>query len=148
MKAPRIIFDRFFANNPDVKLEDLIYNIRTGVSPEGVVQINFETRDKYVIIDTGVWSDEGEHITIRPHIYDKERLIYLEDSLGTLDEYMDHPDYYCIDFIVEGNENHNIKVLSLKYEYHLALLPENIAYNTECLQPAEIVNEMSEEKNA
>jgi len=54
MKAPRIIFDRFSANRDDVKLEDLIYNIRTGVSPEGVVQINFETRDKYVIVDTSM----------------------------------------------------------------------------------------------
>jgi len=145
MKAPRIIFDRFVANKDDVKLEDLIYNIRTGVSPEGVIQINFETRDKYVDVDTGVWSEEGDNITIRPHIYDEKRSIYLEDSLDTLDEYMDHPDFYSIGFIVEKKEHHNIKVLPLKYEYHLALLPDNIAYNTECLQPAEVVNEMVEE---
>lgn len=148
MKAPRIIFDRFFANNPDVKLEDLIYNIRTGVSPEGVVQINFETRDKYVIVDTSMSSSEGDYITISPHIYDPNRLIYLEDDLDTYDEYLQHPDYYRIDLIVEKKEHHDIQVLSLKYEYHLALLPENIAYNTECLQPAEIVNEMVEEEDA
>ena len=145
MKAPRIIFDRFFANKDDVKLEDLIYNIRTGVSPEGVVQVNFETRDKYVIVDTSMSSFEGDYICISPHIYDKERLIYLEDDLDTYDEYLEHPDYYYICFMVEGGQ-HDVKVTQLKYEYHLALLPENIAYNTECLQPAEIVNEMVEEE--
>lgn len=145
MKAPRIIVDRFSVNRDDVKLEDLIYNIRTGVSPEGVVQINFETRDKYVQIDTSMSSSEGNYICISPHIYDEERLIYLEDDLDTYDEYLEHPDYYCISFIVETKEYYDIRVLSLKYEYHLALLPENIAYNTECLQPAEIVNELVEE---
>ena len=145
MKAPRIVFDRFSTNNPDVKLEDLIYNIRTGVTPEGAIQINFETRAKYVIVDTSMSSIDGNYICISPYIYDEERLIYLEDSLDTYDEYLQHPDYYCIRFIVETKEYYDIKVLSLKYEYHLALLPENIAYNTECLKPAEIVNEMEEE---
>jgi len=145
MKAPRIIFDRFVANKPDVKLEDLIYNIRTGVTPEGVIQINFETRDKYVNVDTSMSSFDGNYICISPHIYDEKRSIYLEDSLDTYDEYLQHPDYYRIDLIVEKKEHYNIQVLSLKYEYHLALLPENIAYNTECLQPAEIVNDMVEE---
>ena len=140
-EAPRIIFDRFVANNPDVKLEDLIYNIRTGVSPEGVIQINFETRDKYVDIDTSMSCFDGNYIIVQPHIYDKERLMYLEDDLDTYDEYLEHPDYYCIRFIIEGGHD-NIKVLPLKHEYHLALLPDNIAYNTECLKPAEIVNEM------
>lgn len=147
MKAPRIIFDRFITNNPDVKLEDLIYNIRTGVSPEGVVQINFETRDKYVIVDTSMSSIDGDYICISPHIYDEERLIYLEDDLDTYDEYLQHPDYYRIELIVEKKGDYDISVTPLKYEYHLALLSENIAYNTECLQPAEIVNELVEEKN-
>jgi len=146
MKAPRIVFDRFVANKPDVKLEDLIYNIRTGVSPEGVVQINFETRDKYVIVDTSMSCIDGNYVCISPHIYDVERLIYLEDDLDTYDEYLQHPDYYRIDLIVEKKGHYDIKVTQLKYEYHLALLPENIAYNTECLQPAEVVNEMVEEE--
>lgn len=145
MKAPRIILDRFSVNRDDVKLEELIYNIRTGVSSHGVVQINFETRDKYVIVDTSMSCIDGDYICISPHIYDKERLIYLEDDLDTYDEYLQHPDYYCIRFIVETKEYYDIRVLPLKYEYHLALLPENIAYNTECLKPAEIVNEMVEE---
>jgi len=144
MKAPRIIVDRFSANRDDVKLEDLVYNIRTGVTPEGVVQVNFETRDKYVIIDTSMSCIDGNYICIAPYIYDNERLIYLEDDLDTYDEYLEHPDYYCIRFIVETKEYYDINVTQLKYEYHLALLPENIAYNTECLQPAEIVNEMVE----
>lgn len=144
MKAPRIIFDRFVTNNPDVKLEDLIYNIRTGVTQEGVIQINFETRDKYVYIDTSMSCIDGVYIAISPYIYDEKRKIYLEDSLDTYDEYLEHSDYYCVRFIIEGDHD-NIKVLPLKYEYHLAILPDNIAYNTECLQPAEIVNEMVEE---
>ena len=146
MKAPRIVFDRFVANKDGVKLEDLIYNIRTGVSPEGVVQINFETRDKYVHIDKSMSCIDGNYICIAPYIYDEERLIYLEDSLDTYDEYLQHPDYYYISFIVETKEYYDIKVLQLKYEYHLALMPENIAYNTECLKPAEVVNEMVEEE--
>ena len=48
-----IIITDCIINNKELKLEDIIYNLRLGTTPEGITSLYFETKDKYVYEDSG-----------------------------------------------------------------------------------------------
>jgi hypothetical protein len=131
-----IIITDCIINNKELKLEDIIYNFRLGTTPEGVINLYFRTKDKYVDVGSCfVYNPNivGECITITPIIYkDGKDLADINYS-----EYMKHKDYYYISFVVpiDGYTSH---ITSLKYEYTINYIPNSILYNYDILKPVEL----------
>jgi len=94
----KIHIDRFYANNLDLTVDDIIQNIRAGITPEGVVNIHFQTRDKYYRIETNIWTGgpdfTGPAITISPYIPDV-------DEEKDFNAYLEHPDYFHLQLVVD-----------------------------------------------
>lgn len=139
----------FYANNPDMKLEDAVTDFRAGVDDNGIVHIHITTMDKYVRIDTGCSVSgcgfKGELITIRPFIYDDEG-----DCLHDKDYevYSSHPDWYRLEFLVEFSDHTYFPTMMctpLKYEYYIIAIPHNIAFNYDVLKEVELLDLDEEE---
>lgn len=128
----------FHANNPTKKLEDIISNIRIG-EVGGVVNVNIETVDKYVMISAnGSLSTpdyKGNTITIKPYISTPESHdLYESDH----EVYYDHPDYYRIQLCVEMDYAYTSVIIPLKYEYFVSFVPDDLCMNYGCLNKADV----------
>lgn len=137
---------RFTTNNPDRKLEDIIYNLRT-YSEDGIDTIWFQTRDMYIDIETnGTISGGGllgNIIRIHPVILD-EKGEYLSDT--DFDKFMNHPNYYLLELVVENSLNTISTVTPLKHEYYINYIDDaNLLVPYESMNPIELIDETVEE---
>lgn len=147
----KIHVDGFHSNNPHVMIDDLIFNIKAGITEERIVNVNFETKAKYYNVEANgtLFGPQysGEILRITPNIYDTETCSYLEDDMyhGDYDRYLNHPDYFCIELVIDhsamGGCYFSSKVIGLKHEYFVSYIPNDYVMNYECLVPVELNNE-------
>lgn len=133
----RVHLEQFTSNNPSLLFDDVIQNLRMGRTASGVVNLYFETRDKYIQVDAVgaafTWDYAGNTIYLCPHIYDGER--YLED-----DEFYEHPNFWCANLIVDMNHtDYSAVVIPLKYGYFVSYVPYDDVMNHDCLKEVEVI---------
>lgn len=124
-------------NNKELSFKDIISNIQLGTTPEGIINLHFKTKDKYVNVEPSfIYNPDviGECIIITPIIYkDGKDLADVNYS-----EYMKHKDYYHISFVIPI-DGYSSRITPLKYEYMINYLPNSILYNYDILKPVEII---------
>lgn len=124
---PRVkILNKIFNYNK-TKVEDIINNIYVNTTKEGIVNLNFKTKDKYVDIFIGSMISpdfNGKSVLISPIIYKDGKNLYDED----LEQYIKHKDYYIINIGIEL-DSYIYKINPLKYEYMINFIPNYIAFN-------------------
>jgi hypothetical protein len=134
----KIHVDRFFSDDKQKKMDEIIKNIRIG-EHKGVVNIHIETFDKYVMINAGgslsTPDYRGEVISIKPCIYDKYGNHLFETDY---ENYYKHPDYYSLDLCVELDGYYTSVVIPLKYAYFVSFVPDDMCMNYDCLGEADI----------
>lgn len=135
----KIHLDHFVSNNPDLKFDDVIQNLRIGKTSTGVVNLHFETRDKYLEVDANGSSFgpnySGNMIYIYPHIYEGERRLERGDA-----EFYEHPDFWMVKLVVDMDRTTYCEVvIALKHEYFVSYVPDDEVMNYECLQEAEVI---------
>lgn len=127
------IYIRLFnANNPNLKVEDVITKISAAKSDVGIINIRFYTKEKYYHINTngGLSSNDrsGECITIEPMIYVNGEDLHEKD----FDTYLTHPDYFMLELFLDhkdmGEKYFICKTTPLKYEYHIAYIPDSLIF--------------------
>lgn len=141
----KIHLERFAANNTELTFDDVVQNIRAGVTEKGTVNIHFETADKYIEVDangTTYGPDyKGQTIRLHPNLW-------IVDDSGVIryidwgdDEFYDHPDYWSAVLVVntENAEYYNSTVIALKYEYFVSYVPDSEVMNHDCLGDVEII---------
>lgn len=120
-----IIVDRFYSNNSDLEISDILYNVKTH-SENGIDTIWFETKDKYVDIETNGSTSGGglvgNIIRIHPVILDEEGN-YLIDV--NLEKFLNHSDYYLLELVVTNSLNTSSIVTPLKHEYFINYIDDN-----------------------
>lgn len=132
----------FKSNNPDLKLEDVVTEIKAGVSDVGIRHIQIKTVDKYVRIETNAsvfcYDYNADLITIKPFLYNEEGdNLYDKDW----DAYFKHPNWYTLEIAVEFGEGVNavLHTTALKYEYYIQAIPHSLAFNYEVLEEIELI---------
>jgi hypothetical protein len=140
----KIHIDKFKHNNPDLKLEDVITDIKAGITKEGVINVHIKTVDKYVIISangTTYSKDfEGGVIDINPYISLPEH-DYKDLYEVDYDAYIKHPDYYWVSLVVDNGDwgYYNSTITPLKYEYFVSFVPDSMVLNYDCLEDVKII---------
>ena len=111
-------------SKPDFDVTDVLSGFRLVEQGNGIINLFFQTQDKYMIIEQ-TWSgyvsqhEYGQCFRIEPFIEDK----YPED-FPTLEDYYNHEQYYCIDLVISGIvESYRCDIMPLKHEYHVTLIP-------------------------
>lgn len=141
----KIHLERFTANNLELTFDDVIQNIRAGVTEKGTVNIHFETADKYIEVDANGSTYgpgyKGQMISLHPHLWimgDDGVIRYLDSGD---DEFYDHPDYWSASLVVdtENSDDYNSTVIALKHEYFVSYVPDSEVMNHECLGDVEII---------
>lgn len=141
----KIHLERFAANNPELTVDDVIRNIRAGVTEKGTVNVHFETADKYIDVDANgtVYGPDykGQTIRLHPNLWvmgDDGVIRYLE---GDDDEFYEHPDYWYASLVVdtENDERYDSTVIPLKHEYFVSYVPDSEVMNHDCLGDVEII---------
>lgn len=156
MSDIRIHIDSFRSNS-DEEFDDLIPNIEVGMTPEGVVNMRIETREKYVYLstDSHVMGLEysGDAVQITPIILDPEGGELIETDM---DAYFNHPDFYQICLVLELPDDsedddtpkistsYTVNSTALKHEYMINFVPDFIAMNTECMEEARVIEWIEE----
>lgn len=141
----KIHITRFVANNPSLTFDDVIKNVRAGITKKGTVNVHFETTDKYIEVDAnGTVSGpdySGQIIRLMPHIY-----VTGNDGLTKYlelyeDEYYEHPSYWSAELAIdtENNEYYNSTVIALKHEYFVSYVPDDEVMNYACLGEVEMI---------
>ena len=113
--------------NPDLKFSDVIDpKFKVSKTSSGITVIKFKTGEKYVDVDVssqrfknGKWFTS---ISIIPYINCKS----LDDceSEEKFKAFMNHPDYYSAEILVESGSSRISYVTPLKkHEYHIAIIP-------------------------
>lgn len=127
----KVYIAAFNHNNPDAKLEDIITNLLIGKTEEDVINFQFETKSKYLDVESTGYSYgpsyKGECITIKP--------IDFEHGVTTLDFY--------IRLIIDtsfSSSMYNSIVTSLKHAYIVSFVPDELMFNHKSLKKAEIIN--------
>lgn len=141
----KIYLDRFVANNPKLNFEDVIQNIKAGVTKKGTINLHFETRDKYIEVDAlaTVWSPDykGKVVKLHPFLYREgnDDLSYCIDMID--DEYYEHPDYWSASLIVDtGDEGgYTSSIIALKHEYFVSFIQDSEVMNYDCLNDVELI---------
>lgn len=146
----KIHIERFTVNNPDLTFDDVVQNIRAGVTANGTVNVHFETRDKYIDVSANgiIFGPDvkGQMIRLHPNLWimgDDGVIKYLEEGD---DEFYQHPDYWYASLVVdtENNEHYNSTVIPLKHEYFVSYIPDDEVMNRDCLGDVEIIEWMDE----
>ena len=141
----KIHIERFTSNNSELKFDDVVQNIRAGVTGKGTVNVHFETRDKYIEVDANGTVHgpdvKGQMIRLYPNLWimgDDGVIRYLD---GADDEFYDHPDYWSASLVVnaENKEHYNSTVIALKHEYFVSYVPDDEVMNWDCLGDVEII---------
>lgn len=135
-----------FTSNKSAKWTDFVEDIQMGIDSKGIGHIHLHTKEKYVDIDARGYRStpdgvKGSTIDIKPVLYVETENGY-EDPLEMytktsdtkwLDVYYDHPDYYCIEFILEDDKFDNFLVVALKHQYSITCLNHDDTYGYDCL---------------
>lgn len=147
----KIHIERFAANNPDLIFDDVVQNLRAGITAKGTVNIHFETKDKYIDVDangTTFYGSryKGQTICLHPQLWfegDSGRMEILD---GENDEFYEHPDYWVATLVVdtENNEYYTSRVIALKHEYFVSYVPDSEVMNYDCLGDVEVIEWESE----
>lgn len=146
----KIHIERFTSNNPELKFDDVVQNIRMGVTEKGTVNVHFETRDKYIDVYANgtVYGPDvkGQMIRLHPHLSimgDDGVIQYLDEAD---DMFYDHPDYWSASLVVnaENKEHYNSTVIALKHEYFVSYVPDDEVMNWDCLGDVEIIEWVKE----
>ena len=137
----KIYIERFVANNPDLTFDDVVRNIRAGVTQKGTVNVHFETRDKYIDVDANgsVYEPDytGNTVRLFPYIYDGERYL---DRGDDDEQFYNHSDFWSARLVVEmDHTNYSEIVVPLKHEYFVSYVPDNEVMNYVCLGDVEII---------
>lgn len=136
----KIHINRFVTKNPDLTFDDVVQNLKVGVTKEGVVNVWFETRDKYVEVNAhgGIYTPEYSGTVIELHPY-----LYTDDGASIErgdDAYYEDPDYWYATLVVESTgHSWNPIVIPLKHEYFVSFVPDSMVMNRECLEEAELI---------
>jgi len=130
---PEIHISNFFSNTPR-DIDTILSGLRMGVTKNGTINVHFQTKDKYVIVeDDGVMFSGDETamcFSIKPFIYDNGE--YLEDT--NYEAYIDHPEYYQVRFeLVVENTYYSMVVTPLKHEYFVSFVSDDEIMNYDCL---------------
>jgi len=143
----RVIIDRFKTNNPDLKIEDVIYDIKGANKENGIAVLNFKTKDKYhYVLDNMTCHGpnySGQGIIIEPIIYDKDN----DGNICELAEddmiaYTNHPDYYHLFLCIETDIDGCISVVTpLKHEYSITWIEYKQAFGYDRLNELSVVYE-------
>ena len=141
----RIHIDRFVANNPELTFDDVVQNIRAGVTDKGTVNVHFETRDKYIDVDANGTLHgpevKGQMISLHPKLWvmgEDGVIKYLD---GVDDEFYEHPDYWHALLVVRTKNNLHSSgtVIPLKHEYFVSYVLDGEVMNYDCLNDVEVV---------
>jgi len=136
MKA-EIYVSKFISNNP-IDEQKIFSGLRVGVTKNGTINVHFQTRDKYVLVqDDGVQFSNDERalcFSLSPYLYD--------DNDNPLEEvnyeaYLDHPDYYRVNFeLLVDSRWYTMVVTPLKHEYFVSFVLDDEVMNYDCLEAA------------
>ena len=139
---------QFRSNNPGLRIEDVIYDIKAGINENGIVNIYLKTRDKYcdVFTNSSIHGPDfnGKVINISPIIYDEVDDVLLNECNGIgYDRYLKHPDFFVVSLVVDydsvGGERFVPITIPLKHEYFISLIPHELAMNYDCLDEVELI---------
>lgn len=144
----KIYLTEFYANNENLVVADVIYNLQAGITKGGVVVVHFTSEDKYLNIRTNSTAYNkdftGQVIEIMPHIYDSKCERYLEEDMvpGDYEKYLNHPNFYSLELVVDhgtmGGKYFTPTVLVLKHEYFISFFPDDISMCYDCLRDVEL----------
>jgi hypothetical protein len=147
----KIHIDKFIHNTPDLSLEDVVTDIKAGLTKEGTINVHLKTVDKYVMISangTTYGPDfEGAVIDIHPYISLPEHG-YKELSEVDYDAYLAHPDYYWLSLVVDNGSKwgyYESVVTPLKHEYFVSYVPDSMVINYDCLEDVELIEWVDKE---
>ena len=137
-----IYIEGFRSNNSNLTFDDVVMNLKTGATPEGVISLWFETKDKYINVDANgsMFGPDysGMFIYLTSIIYDDETGRYLDADDG--DEYFDHPQYWYAHLVIEtGNLNYDAVVIPLKHEYFISYVPDHMLMDHDVLRDANVI---------
>lgn len=141
----KIHLTRFRSNNTNLTFDDVIQNVRAGVTEKGTVNIYFETTDKYIEVDAnGTYYGpdyKGQIIHLHPNLYlmgDDGVIQYLDRGD---DEFYEHPDYWSAELVIdtENNLHYNSTVIALKHEYFVSYVLDDEVMNYDCLGDVEMI---------
>ena len=134
----KIHVDNFRSNG--LTIDDVLSDVKVGTTKEGVVNLYFETTDKYVRVETNgscyTADYKGQVITLTPYIEkcDPDIVVMTDDEWQ---EYFNHPKYYRLNLVVEMDKRrYTSVVIPLKYECFVSFVPDDMVMNYECLVPA------------
>ncbi len=134
----KIHVDSFRSNG--LSIDDVLSNVKVGTTKEGVVNLYFETTDKYVRVEANgschTADYEGQVITLTPYIekYDHDIVVMTDEEWQ---EYFNHPKYYSLNLVLElDKRGYTSVVIPLKHEYFVSFVPDDMVMNYECLVPA------------
>jgi hypothetical protein len=138
----KIHVDNFKSNGVDI--DEIIQNIRIGTTKEGVVNLHFETSDKYIRVEANgscVTPDyQGLIVTLTPYIekYDPDIVVMTDEEWN---EYFNHPKYYRLNLVVETEGyRYTSTVIPLKHEYFVSFIPDVMVMNYQCLEEATLTH--------
>lgn len=128
----RVHLEQFVSNNTNLLFDDVIQNLRMGKTASGVVNLYFETRDRYIDVDANgsafTLEYNGKMIYLCPHIYG------VED-----DEFYEHPNFWSAILVVElDHTDYSEVVIPLKYGYFVSYVPYDDVMNHDCLEEIDI----------
>lgn len=136
----KIHLESFVSNNPNITFDDVVKNLLIGKTAEGIVNLHFETADKYIEVDANGSSlspaYEGKTIYLFPHLFDGND--YLDRSE---DDFYEHPGFWMARLVVELDTlNYTPVVVPLKYRYFVSFIPDESVMNYECLGKATVIH--------
>ena len=127
---PMRIYVEHFKSNKGKPLDYYVQNIRAGVTEEGVINVCFNTREKYYSVDarTSIFTSkyEGQAIDILSMVH--------KDPID------EDPEFFSITLCVECSGSYQRIVTPLKHHYFVSFIPSHMVINYDCLEEPEIIN--------
>lgn len=130
-----IYLDKFNHNNPDLKVEDVVANIKIGKT-KGIINVYFESKSKYLYVNADTYTYlpgvRGELIDIQPIITG------CEEGDGW---YFSHPDYFYVSLIVDtpNEKSYSSIVTALKHQYIISLVPDELILDHKTLKETKLI---------
>ena len=110
--------------------EDVVTNIKA-VLHNDLIYVDFDTSDKYVLVDTNssliAWGHHYLVLEITPLIYENGTYLQYED----IDAYLAHPEYYHLELLIEVEQGHSAIVTPLKHSYRVVYVPNARLFDVE-----------------
>jgi hypothetical protein len=135
-----LIVTDFYANDLELKLEDLVNSFRIGQPTEDIILIRFNTKDCYVEIGEGsIFGPElnGPLLEIIPKIWEKRNLLKRVDY----ERYLAHEHFYRVELVLDlgpGHDSLTSSFFQLKHECVWAIVKDKVFFDTDCLENIEV----------